>query len=256
MNAAERETVDLAGLPIDRLDASQVSERIFSELAQGRGGWVLTANVDFIQRAAEDPSALQLYRRADLVVADGIPLLWAAKLRGQPLPGRVAGSDLVGILAEGAAREGRSLYLLGGEGDAAEQAASRLVAEHPALKIVGTSSPWLSLPPEPEQLEKIRNDVVQAQPDIVYVAFGSPKQELVIDALRKDLPATWLLGCGISLSFLAGDLPRAPGWMQRNGLEWIHRLSHEPLRLAPRYLMRNLPFAIRLLFGAARDRRS
>ncbi len=90
--------------------------------------------------------------------------------------------------------------------------------------------------------------------NLIYVAFGLPKQELLIEALRPHLPETWMMGCGISLSFIAGDLRRAPLWMQRAGLEWAHRLAQEPQRLAGRYLTHNLPFALRLLLRAYRSR--
>ncbi len=91
--------------------------------------------------------------------------------------------------------------------------------------------------------------------NLFYVAFGLPKQELLIEALRPQLPEPWMMGCGISLSFIAGDVRRAPLWMQRFGLEWVHRLVQEPRRLAGRYLLLNLPFAVRLLLRAYRSRR-
>jgi len=233
-----------------------VVDRIFGSLAKGRGGWVVTANLDFLQRASESIEVRQLYHGADLILPDGVPLLWAAHLQGRPLPEHVTGSDLVWILADAAAREERSLYLLGGAGDAASRAASRLSIRFPSLRVVGFSSPQVSLPPTPSEIEFIRRELKQVRPDLLYVGFGSPKQEYVIDALRRDFPATWMMGCGISLSFLAGDIPRAPVWMQRVGLEWFHRMVHEPRRLAPRYLQRNLPFALRLLLASWRSRGS
>jgi N-acetylglucosaminyldiphosphoundecaprenol N-acetyl-beta-D-mannosaminyltransferase len=130
---------------------------------------------------------------------------------------------------------------------AAEAAREVLLARWPALRIAGCSSPWISSPVKPEELEPIRKDLLRTRPDLVYVAFGSPKQEQLIDSLRGSLPASWLMGCGISLSFIAGHVTRAPRWMQRVGLEWFHRLLQEPGRLAGRYLVRNLPFTLLLL---------
>ncbi|MDJ0788381.1 MAG: WecB/TagA/CpsF family glycosyltransferase [Myxococcota bacterium] len=247
------EVVELAGLPIARIGPEEVADHVFRSLDQGRGGWILTANVDFLERVSRQPAIRELFLRADLVVADGTPLLWAARLLGKPLPARVAGSDLVETLAAHAERRGRSLYLLGGEGDAAWVAAERLRARHPDLRIAGVSSPRLSAPPSPDEIAQVRQDLLAARPDIVYVAFGSPKQEQVIEAVRHELPATWMLGCGISLSFLAGHVRRAPVWMQRSGLEWVHRLGSEPGRLASRYLLRDLPYAVRLLWRSARS---
>lgn len=249
MGALESERVVIAGLPIARLNTKEVVDRIFGGLSSGRGGWIVTANLDFIQRASQDAYARELYSQADLIVADGAPLLWAARLMGRPLPDRVAGSDLVWILAERAAREDRSLYLLGGNGNDAHAAAEELKQRYPGLRISGVSNPWLSSPPTAAELSSVRDEILTAKPDLVYAGFGSPKQELVIKALRDDLPSAWLMGCGISLSFIAGSVPRAPVWMQKSGLEWIHRMLTEPRRLGPRYL-RNIPYALKLLWNA------
>lgn len=248
------DTLCIGGLAVARLDTDQVVDRVFTELADGRGGWLVTANVDFVQRASGDPAMAGLYRKADLVIADGRPLLWAARVRGRPLPERIAGSDLVWLLAERAALEGRSLYLLGGDGDSAERAAAKLCARWPKLRIAGCASPWISSPVTSEELAPIREQLSRVRPDLVYVAFGSPKQEYLIDRLRRDLPASWMMGCGISLSFIAGDIARAPRWMQRSGVEWLHRLFQEPRRLGGRYLLHNLPFTLRLLWQARRAR--
>ncbi|MCP4904766.1 MAG: WecB/TagA/CpsF family glycosyltransferase [bacterium] len=249
MGPLESQRVVIEGLPVVRMCEAQVVDKIFGDLSAGRGGWIVTANLDFMQRASEDPGARDLYSGADLIVADGAPLLWAARLMGCPLPERVAGSDLVWVLAERAALENRSLYLLGGDGEDASAAAEELRRRFPRLKIAGVSSPWLSLPPTAAELAAVCEEVVAAQPDLVYAGFGSPKQELVIEALRSDLPSAWLMGCGISLGFVAGTVPRAPRWMQKSGVEWVHRMWTEPRRLGPRY-MRNIPYAIRLLWNA------
>lgn len=250
--AAPEPVVEIGALPFANLDGSQLLERVFTSLAAGHGGWIVTANLDFLQRAVGDPEMAALYRRADLIVADGAPIVWASHLQGTPLPERVAGSELVWHLAERAAREDRSLYLLGGEGDAAARAAERLVARWPRLRIAGCSNPWVAQRPSEGEIEPIRRDLERAAPDLVYVGLGSPKQEFVIAAIREALPAAWLMGCGISLSFLAGDVTRAPAWMQRTGLEWLHRMGQEPGRLAGRYLRSNLPFALQLLWGSWR----
>ncbi len=247
-------TVELCGLSLAPLTRGEVVDRVFAALAQGTGGWIITPNVDHLRTHATDPSFRQLCGEADLIVADGVPLLWAARLQGTPLPERVAGSDLVWLLAERAVREGRSLYLLGGARGAAEGAAQRLRARWPRLRIAGTSCPWVSPMPAPAELEPLKAELVRARPDLVYVGLGAPKQERVIATLRTTLPAAWWIGVGISLSFIAGDVLRAPPWMQRAGLEWVHRLTQEPVRLARRYLLEDLPFAARLLISARRRR--
>jgi N-acetylglucosaminyldiphosphoundecaprenol N-acetyl-beta-D-mannosaminyltransferase len=247
-------TVELSGVPVAALSRSQLVDRVFRALAQGEGGWIVTANLDFLYRCHSAPSTVDLYRQADFIVADGLPLVWASRLRGTPLPERVAGSELVWSLAERATREGRSLYFLGGGGDAAKRAAEVLRRRWPALRIVGTSSPWISSEPTPEEVAPIRAELLAVAPDLVYVALGSPKQERLITNLRDALPGAWMLGVGISLSFIAGDVKRAPRWMQRVGLEWFHRLLQEPRRLGRRYLVQNIPFTFRLLGKALMQR--
>ncbi|HTO70135.1 MAG TPA: WecB/TagA/CpsF family glycosyltransferase [Myxococcota bacterium] len=230
---------------------TELVERVLAESERGRGGWIITANVDYLQRFVSSPDSRALYRQADCIVADGMPLLWACKLRGTPLPDRVAGSDLVWLFAEGAAQRGRTLYLLGGNAGAGERAAQILRARHPALRIAGISSPRVSNPPSAAELAALGAELERTAPDIVYVAFGAPKEELLIGALRARFPRTWWVGVGISLSFIAGEVKRAPRWMQRWGLEWLHRLVQEPRRLGGRYLGRNLPFTARVLCESA-----
>jgi N-acetylglucosaminyldiphosphoundecaprenol N-acetyl-beta-D-mannosaminyltransferase len=242
--------VELDGVPLSALDCRELVEHISSCLAQHRGGWVITANTDHLERLVRSEPLRRLYERADIIVADGMPLLWAARLQGSSLPGRVAGSDLVWLLAEEAARAGHSLYLLGGTAGAAVQAAERFQERFPGLHIAGTSSPSVSIPPAEAELDEIRAEIESANPDIVFVALGTPKQEIVIDALRAKFPTAWWVGVGISLSFVAGHVSRAPLWIQRIGLEWLHRLAQEPSRLANRYLVHDLPFVISLLHRA------
>jgi N-acetylglucosaminyldiphosphoundecaprenol N-acetyl-beta-D-mannosaminyltransferase len=195
-----------------------------------------------------------LYAGADVRVADGMPLVWAAWLQGDPLPERVAGSSLLKLLAARAAREARSVYLLGGAADSAARAAEVLCANHSGLRIAGYSSPRVSEPATEAELAPIIAELERVRPDLLLVGLGSPKQERLIEQLRSRFPAVWMMGVGISFSFVAGDVRRAPYWMRLGGLEWAHRLAQEPNRLARRYLVEDLPFALEL-FGHAALRR-
>lgn len=246
--------VALMGARLAGVSAAGLIDHLFAELGAGRGGWVVTANLDILRRHVRDPQARAIYDGADLMVADGMPLVWASRVQGTPLPERVAGSSLVPVLFERAAREGRGVFLLGGDPEAAAAAVARLARELPALRLCGQLAPRLSSPPTPGELAPLRDALSAARPDLVLVAFGSPKQEQVIQALRDSLPAAWWLGVGISLSFFAGKQRRAPAWMQRLGLEWVHRLAQEPRRLFRRYVVEDLPFAFRLFGEAARQR--
>ncbi|HEX7008615.1 MAG TPA: WecB/TagA/CpsF family glycosyltransferase [Phycisphaeraceae bacterium] len=247
--------VTLAGVAFDAVTEPQCVGWIMDQLAAGRGGWVITPNLDHLRRAQRDQEFRRwLLEEADLVVADGMPLVWASRLQGTPLPERVAGSSLVSTLAQAAAGAGRSLFLLGGSPGAAQAAAEVLRSRYPGLIIAGTACPPIGFENDPQQMDELRQMLKEAKPDIVYMALGSPKQERLIRLLRGEQPGAWWLGVGISLSFLCGQVRRAPRWMQRVGLEWLHRLVQEPRRLARRYLLDGIPFALYLLGGAALQR--
>jgi N-acetylglucosaminyldiphosphoundecaprenol N-acetyl-beta-D-mannosaminyltransferase len=246
--------VELCGMPLASIDTQQLLDHLFESLAQGRGGWLVTANLDFLRRHVKDPEARDIYAGADLRVADGMPLVWASRLRGTPLPERVAGSSLVTPICQRAAAEGRRVYLLGGDPKASQVAAEKLQAAFPGLELAGVSAPWVSAVPTTSELEEMATALSAAKPDLVLVAFGSPKQERVIHALRARLPGAWWIGVGISLSFIAGSVRRAPPLVQALGLEWVHRLVQEPRRLFRRYVVEDLPFAVELFGRAALDR--
>jgi N-acetylglucosaminyldiphosphoundecaprenol N-acetyl-beta-D-mannosaminyltransferase len=239
--------VELLGMRLASCSEPELLDTLFSALAKQRGGWLITANLDFLRRYYKEPRMQVLYAQADLRVADGMPLVWAAYLQGTPLPGRIAGASLLRPLAERASREGRSVYFLGGNANTAEGAATTLRSEFPELRVAGFSSPWLPAEPDDAAVEPTRQALTEARPDIVLVALGSPKQEWLISKLRRALPACWFIGVGMSFSFTTGDMPRAPTWMQRSGLEWIHRLLSEPRRLGKRYLWHDAPFGVELL---------
>jgi len=218
-----------------------------SELRHGRGGWIATANLDHLRMLRKCEKFRDAYAQATVVVADGMPLIWASRLRGTPLPERVAGSDLIYSLTQAAAREGRRCFLLGGNPGTAEGAAAGLAEQAPGLNIVGTYCPPMGFDKDPEAMAELRRQLVESGADVLFVALGAPKQELLIRTMRSALPNAWWIGVGISFSFVCGDVRRAPRWMQRVGLEWLHRMASEPKRLSSRYLVHGLPFAIRLL---------
>ncbi len=236
----------LMGLRLACIDCRSLVDHIFASLGKGRGGWLITANLDFLRRYVGDPEARRLYDAADIRVADGMPLVWACSVQGDKLPERVAGSSLVWPVIERAAREGRSLYLLGGAPGASARAAKVLVDKHPSLNVCGATSPTLGSPPSSRDIELVVAELEKAKPDILFVGLGSPKQEQLIRVLRQHLPSTWMVGVGISFSFIAGDLKRAPAWMRKMGIEWVHRLIQDPRRLTKRYLVEDLPFVLRL----------
>jgi exopolysaccharide biosynthesis WecB/TagA/CpsF family protein len=246
--------VRIGGVAVHAITQRQCITRVFDELAAKRGGWVVTVNIDHLHRCARDAAYAELCAQAPLVVADGMPLIFASRIQGTPLPERIPGANLISSLTAAAAQQCRSIFLLGGAAGTAESAARVLRGRHPTLRVVGTLCPALCFEHDPHELARVIATVTDAAPDIVYVALGKPKQDQLIAQLAPTLPRTWFVGVGISFSFLSGDVRRAPLWMQRAGLEWLHRLRQEPARLAKRYLVDDIPSALRLLAGAVAAR--
>jgi len=243
--------VRVGTLDFDPLTEVDVVERVLDALTRGEGGWISTPNIDILRRSAEDGEVRRLVSAADLVVADGAPVVWAARLGGRPLPERVAGSALLWSLSAAAARAGRGIYLLGGEPGVADRAAARLSSHAPGLRVTGTYAPPWGFESDPAQIHAIRGRLLGADPAVVFVGLGCPKQERLIATLAPSLPRVWWIGCGAALAFAAGQLQRAPAWMQASGLEWVHRMAAEPRRLGRRYLVDDAPYALRLLAGSA-----
>ncbi len=254
--------VVLDGMGFDRVTEDEVVAIVRRALDRGEGGRIITPNVDILRQAQHDPEVRAYLAEADLVVADGMPLVWASRLSGTPLPERVAGSSLIWSMSDGLGRDGRSVFVLGGnlpdpvtgELDGATRAAGRLAAASPGLRIAGCLSPAYGFERDPATFAAVCDRVAAVRPDMVYVGLGFPKQEQVVTRLRERLPRAWFIGCGAAVNFVAGDTDRAPVWMQRTGLEWAHRLGTEPRRLAGRYLRHDAPYALRLLAGAATRR--
>lgn len=240
----------LGGVRFDHLTEREVVQHVTSEALSGRGGSIVTPNVDICRQISRNPEMASLIEDATLVVPDGMPLLWAAKVRGTPFPERVTGSSLIFTLTEEAAAAGLSVYFLGGASGVPETAATNLSRRYQGLNVAGTHSPHVGFDQSADGILDVRTRLIKAEPDIVYVGLGFPKQERLIASLAPGMPATWFVGCGAAIAFAAGTVPRAPVWMQRSGLEWVHRLLLEPQRLSRRYLLNDAPFALGLL-GAA-----
>jgi N-acetylglucosaminyldiphosphoundecaprenol N-acetyl-beta-D-mannosaminyltransferase len=242
----------MGGVEIDAVSEWRTTAAVLSALNENQGGWICPVNLDVLRRLADDPELRELVGAADLIVADGAPLLWANRLAGGPrLPERVAGSTLVTTLSAACAQAGRSVFLLGGSPGAADRAAARLASDHPTLTLAGTMCPPMGFEDDPVEMAEIERRLGAATPDVVFVALGFPKQDRLALHLRGVLPSAWFLSCGISLSFVAGDVNRAPRWLQVIGLEWMHRLAQEPRRLARRYLVEDPPFLLTLMSRAA-----
>lgn len=248
-------TIDLCGVEFQRVTESQCVAHIMGASAAGEGGWVVTPNVDILRRCTRESAARRVVEAASMVVADGMPLIWASRLQGTPLPERVSGSHLIWSVSAACADTGRSLFLLGGDSGTADAAATVLKSRHPQLNICGTHFPPFGFMERESQIHAIIQAIQDAEPDIVLVALPFPLGELLIERLRVQFPQTWFVGVGVSFSFVCGAVRRAPQWMQRSGLEWMHRLVQQPRRLAKRYLVHGIPFALSLLVTSLASRR-
>lgn len=251
VSARSRPKMSLMGAPVAPITEASAVKVIIDAAEAGRGHWTITANLDHLRRYSCEPIATSLIDGADLVVADGMPVIWASRLAGDPLPERVSGSSMVWSICEAASARGLSIFLLGGAPSVAERAASVFRERYQNLEVVGTACPPMGFENDEQELDRLVMQLIEANPRIVLVALGFPKQDLLIRRLRRFLPNAAFLGIGISLSYATGDLTRAPVWICNLGLEWAYRLSQEPTRpLARRYLAHGLPFSLRLLMSS------
>jgi N-acetylglucosaminyldiphosphoundecaprenol N-acetyl-beta-D-mannosaminyltransferase len=231
-------------MPLDGLTLEQAVERVFEGLAAGRGGAVFTPNIDIMRRYGHSPKLQRVFEATELLVPDGVPLVWACRLQGTPVPQRVTGTDMVRGLSAAAAERGAAVFLAGGHPGVADRAAERLADAYPGLRV--SAHPCYIVPgPLPDQLEDLATTLVAAAPDIVFLGLPFDCQVDAITRLRLQLPKTWFVGIGSTFDLINGDRPRAPEWLQRLGLEWAHRIVHEP-RVWRRYVIHGLPFAGRL----------
>ncbi len=208
-------------------------------VARGNGGYVVTPNVDHVVQAEHSEELRAAYEGASLSLVDGQPLIWLAKLMGEPFPAKISGSDLVPPLMQRAAEKGWRVLFLGAAEGVGAKAAEVLRQREPSLQIVATLSPPFGFDADPEERDRVLQRVRTAKPDLVVIALGCPKQELLMHRWKDDIAPAVAIGSGATLDFIAGNVSRSPAWMSKAGLEWLYRLAREPRRLAYRYLVRD-----------------
>jgi N-acetylglucosaminyldiphosphoundecaprenol N-acetyl-beta-D-mannosaminyltransferase len=228
----------LFGIKIDAIrmpDAvAQLRSWIDQNDAQCR--YVVTPNVDHAVLLQENTALSKSYEQADLILADGHPIVWASKLLRQPLPERVPGSELVPALFDSYNRDGQlRVFLLGAKPGVAAMAAENMKIQWPNVKTVGVYSPPLGFENDPEENNFILGRIALVRPDVLIVGLGAPKQEIWVHQHHHEIPAKAALCVGATIDFLAGEQKRAPVWMQKGGIEWLHRMCSQPKRLVKRY---------------------
>lgn len=232
---------------IDNCSADQACGSIIAHARnRGRSAYVLTPNAQHIVLLEKERRLQEIYDHADLVIPDGISLLIAARLYGRSLQQRIAGVDLFKLLCGLAADSDLHVFLLGGRPGSAELAAAALQGEYPGLKS-STYCPPLGFEQSATGLQRTADAIAAAQPDILFVAFGAPKQEYWIYEHGLQLSVPVCIGVGGSFEIVGGVVPRAPLWAQNIGCEWLYRLCREPRRMWRRYLIGNPQFAAIIL---------
>lgn len=249
----------LFGIPIADVTMHEtvdlVDEFVRIGRRDGRTFQIATPNVDFLVQTQDRPDVHRILRRSDLCIADGAPIVWASRMLGTPVRERVAGSDLVPRLVERSAVTGSKVHVFGSSPDVAERATAMMADRHPDARFTFDPGPMI---PDPTDVpDAVLVSIAAADPDILCVALGNPKQERFIAHHRERLGVPVMIGVGGSLDMLTGERRRAPGWVQRVGLEWVWRAAQEPRRLGPRYAHDLRVFGPRLAreLRAARSRR-
>jgi N-acetylglucosaminyldiphosphoundecaprenol N-acetyl-beta-D-mannosaminyltransferase len=241
-------SITLLGIRSHAITMAQTLDWIEAAVAARTPRQICTANPEFLMTAQRDPEFFDLINRADLVLPDGVGLLLAARWRGARLPERVAGSDLIYRIAERAGHHAWGVYFLGAAEGVAQKTAEILKAKYPGLTIAGTFGGSPKIEEEDEIIARVR----AAQPDILLVAYGAPAQDKWIARNQARLGVPVSMGVGGAFDFVAGVAQRAPAWMQRLGLEWLHRLWRQPWRVRRIYTA-VLAFPLAVLSRGQRD---
>ena len=234
---------------IDNLTMNEALDKIDKFIINRKPSYVVTPNVDHIVKLDNDEEFKAVYKDADLILTDGMPLIWISKFKGTPIKEKVSGSDLFPKICELSAQKGYRIFLLGAAEGVAAKAAERLQNKYVDLKIVGTYSPKYGFERDEREIEKIINIIKLSKPDILAVGLGAPKQEKFIYEFKDKLNVPVSLAIGASIDFEAGNIERAPEWMQKCGLEWFYRLCKEPRRMYKSYLIDDIKILKLALIG-------
>ena len=242
------------GVPFDQVTLSEAKHRVGEMIRFGRPGYVITANLNYLMLHSGSQSMRVITDEADLILADGQPIVWRSRLEEVPLPERVAGSELIYELAELSSQNGWGIYFLGGQPGVAAICGQRLRELYPGLIVSGAESPPFRTLTDIEQ--RAQDERIQRSgAKILLVAFGQPKGEQWIHENYQRLGVPVSIQLGASFDFIAGTAKRAPVVWQRFGLEWAYRMFSDPRRLVPRYAS-NAAFLVRALIDDCKRRRT
>lgn len=222
---------------VNNVDMNETIQMIEEFIKNKKKSYVVAINVDVVMKIENDSYLKKITDEADMVLVDGKPLVWIAKIHKNPVKAKISGSDLVPRLCEVSAEKGYSIFIIGGKDGIAEQARLKLEERLPNINIVGTYAPPMGFEKNTEELNKINQMISEAKPDLLITCFGCPKQEKFIYENYQKYDAVVSVCAGATVDFLAGNVKRAPKWMSDYGLEWLYRFSQEPKRLFRRYFI-------------------
>lgn len=222
---------------IDDITLNEAVKHIEYCIKNRMTGQVIPLNVDQIVRMEWDDYFRMICENSELVLVDGHPLLWIAKLYKRPFQQKICGSDLVPVLCKMAAENGYSIFLLGAAPGVADKAAAKLMDQCPQLKIAGTYSPPIGFEKDPEEIAHMNALLQQSGADMLFVGMGVPKQEIFIYENMEKYRIPMSFSVGGTIDFIAGVQKRAPKWMRKFGFEWLFRLFREPKRMFKRYMI-------------------
>ena len=228
--------IEFLGCPLDRMTSDDLLEELKEKVRAHSGASVIQfVNANKVAQVHADPAMEWILKRADYVLADGQPILPMAKMLGQEVPERIDGIGLVGKLLALANAEGFSVYLLGAKQEVVEECVRRIRQEYPNVRVAGYRNGYFKA----DEVPAIAKEVAGTHPDFLFLGMGSPMKKRLADVWRDEFGAAVIQGVGGSFDVMAGFVRRAPGWMQRMGMEWLYRVLQEPRRMFGRYLKTN-----------------
>jgi N-acetylglucosaminyldiphosphoundecaprenol N-acetyl-beta-D-mannosaminyltransferase len=242
-NPTANMSVMVLGCPITNMGLDDFVNSAEQFITSKTPHYIAMMNVAKLVKMRADRDLAESILQADLIGADGVPLVWVSRLFGTPLPGRVNGTDLMYRLLERASEKGYRVFFFGATEAVLERVLEVVQQEYPGVKIAGSQHGYFTPAEEPDVVDKIRI----AKPDILLIAFGTPKKELWVKRYLSAMGVPVIHGVGGSFDVMAGVVRRAPLWMQRSGLEWFFRMWQEPSRMWRRYLVTNTLFALLVL---------
>jgi N-acetylglucosaminyldiphosphoundecaprenol N-acetyl-beta-D-mannosaminyltransferase len=251
-NAISTERIDVLGVHAHALNIASAKATFLAALKRHTKGYVCFTSVHGVMEAQSDPALMKIYEDALVVAPDGMPLVWVGHMQGYSSMERIAGPEMMLEVMGGEEFRDCTHFLCGGETGMAEELRDKLTARFPHLKISGTFTP----PFRPMKLDEERaliEAVHRAQPDIIWVGLGAPKQEHFMARYLPLLDTTLMMGVGAAFLLHTGRISDSPRWVKRAGLQWAHRLVQEPTRLWRRYLLRNPSFIVRVALQFLRN---